>query len=275
MQCLASWRWRSRRSTSSPPAPNRISSTDFRSAQTILVPTHRRVLGLRACALLTSEFVRWHRSEQAGGLRVAGRHRDCGTAIAVDRMIVATGFRPDFSFLREVRLLMDPVLGAPVGLARSIDPLLHSCCTVAPHGEAILRHPDHGLYIAGMKSYGRTPNFLLPMGYEQVRSIAAELAGDHVAAQEQRLSVAASSSCSCNPLDSSGGSCCGTDAVPIAGHRSPHRAFRQSVDAKLMVPRIVNNQKTCRTLVLARHRCQRCVTLRSRQSGGAASGGWG
>ena len=37
--------------------------------------------------------------------------------IEADEMIVATGFRPDLSFLREIRLSLDPWLGLTVLLA--------------------------------------------------------------------------------------------------------------------------------------------------------------
>jgi hypothetical protein len=38
-----------------------------------------------------------------------------------------------------------------------------------------------------MKSYGRAPTFLALTGYEQVRSVVAELAGDHEAARRVDL----------------------------------------------------------------------------------------
>ena len=38
-------------------------------------------------------------------------------------------------------------------------------------------------YLAGIKSYGRAPTFLMMTGYEQVRSIAADIAGDKEAAR--------------------------------------------------------------------------------------------
>ena len=38
-----------------------------------------------------------------------------------------------------------------------------------------------------MKSYGRAPTFLARTGYEQVRSIAAALAGDHESAARVEL----------------------------------------------------------------------------------------
>jgi len=38
--------------------------------------------------------------------------------------------------------------------------------------------PQQGIYMAGMKSYGRAPTFLAMTGYEQVRFVAAVIAGD-------------------------------------------------------------------------------------------------
>jgi hypothetical protein len=66
---------------------------------------------------------------------------------------------------------------------------VHSCGTVYPHGVAELAHPEPNLYLAGMKSYGRAPTFLAMTGYEQVRSIAAALAGDHESAHRVELTL--------------------------------------------------------------------------------------
>ncbi|MBT2276049.1 NAD(P)-binding domain-containing protein [Rhodococcus qingshengii] len=113
---------------------------------------------------------------------------DAGARIEnVDNVVALTGFRPDLSWLSEIRLGLDPVLQAPTQLAPLIDPNVHSCGTVYPHGAKELRHPEPGVYLAGMKSYGRAPTFLAMTGYEQVRSIAAELAGDHEAAARVEL----------------------------------------------------------------------------------------
>ncbi|MFD9669776.1 NAD(P)-binding domain-containing protein [Rhodococcus sp. NPDC059968] len=107
----------------------------------------------------------------------------------VDRVVVLTGFRPDLSWLSEIRLGLDPVLQAPVELAPLIDPNVHSCGTVYPHGVAELSHPEPNVFLVGMKSYGRAPTFLAMTGYEQVRSIAAALAGDHEAAARVELTL--------------------------------------------------------------------------------------
>jgi thioredoxin reductase len=131
-------------------------------------------------------------------------------AVEVDRIIVATGFRPELGMLREVRVELDPWLEAPRALGPLIDPNLHSCGTVRPHGARELAHPEKDLYIVGMKSYGRAPTFLLATGYEQVRSVVAELAGDHAAAGRVELNLPGTGVCSLAGAgaEAGGGGCC-------------------------------------------------------------------
>ncbi|QGZ52394.1 NAD(P)-binding protein [Streptomyces sp. QHH-9511] len=105
----------------------------------------------------------------------------------VDEVIVLTGLRPDLSFLDELRLSLDERLQAPVELAPLIDPNQHSCGTVYPHGVKELSHPEEGVYLVGMKSYGRAPTFLALTGYEQVRSVVAAIAGDRESAERVEL----------------------------------------------------------------------------------------
>lgn len=129
----------------------------------------------------------------------------------VDRIVVATGFRPDFSFLRELRLGLDPAVEATPSLAPLIDPNFHSCGTVPPHGVDELSHPEPGFFIVGSKSYGRAPTFLMATGYEQVRSIVAEIAGDPVAARQIHLVLPETGVCSA-PTEVTSTSCCGGPA---------------------------------------------------------------
>jgi thioredoxin reductase len=107
----------------------------------------------------------------------------------LDEVVVLTGFRPDLSWLSEIRLDLDASLQAPVTLAPLIDPNVHSCGSVPPHGAAELAHPEPGFYLVGMKSYGRAPTFLALTGYEQVRSVVAEIAGDREAAARVDLQL--------------------------------------------------------------------------------------
>lgn len=100
------------------------------------------------------------------------------------------------SYLSELCLSLDPALECPTILAPLIDPNEHSCGTVRPHGASALAQPEVGFYFAGMKSYGRAPTFLMITGYEQVRSIMAELAGDHAAAKRVELVLPETGVCS-------------------------------------------------------------------------------
>ena len=120
-------------------------------------------------------------------LAVTGETDRGAETIDVDEVIVATGFRPDFTALSELRLDLHPWLESPRALGPLIDPNEHSCGTVPPHGEDELKHPEQGVYIVGMKSYGRAPTFLMITGYEQVRSVVAALAGDWAAARDTQL----------------------------------------------------------------------------------------
>ncbi|MER5881139.1 FAD-dependent oxidoreductase [Streptomyces sp. NPDC001910] len=145
----------------------------------------------------------------------------------VDEIIVLTGFRPDLAYLSEVRLGLDERLQAPTELAPLIDPNVHSCGTVYPHGEKELSQPEHNLYLAGMKSYGRAPTFLAMTGYEQVRSIAAALAGDQEAAERVELTLPETGVCGGSGLydepaaEASGGSCCATPQTLQIGTGAP------------------------------------------------------
>ncbi|MET9830914.1 FAD-dependent oxidoreductase [Streptomyces sp. NPDC006385] len=150
----------------------------------------------------------------------------------VDEIIVLTGFRPDLSFLPEVRLGLDERLQAPTALAPLIDPNVHSCGTVYPHGVNELSHPEQGVYLVGMKSYGRAPTFLAMTGYEQVRSVTAAIAGDREAAERVELTLPETGVCGGAGLyddadsadaapGSDGGGCCAAPATLRIGTAAP------------------------------------------------------
>lgn len=156
-----------------------------------------------------------------------------GRNLVVDLLVPATGFRPDLTMLSELRLDLDTIVEAPSALGPLIDPEFHSCGTVTAHGESVLAHPETDFYIVGMKSYGRAPTFLMATGYEQVRSIAASLAGDRAAAENLELQLPETGVCStdlggscdapatgepaaaCGTEEPAADSCCGTP-VPVS-----------------------------------------------------------
>lgn len=136
-------------------------------------------------------------------------------ALVVDRIVSATGFRPDHTITGELRLDLDPILGSTRALAPLIDPNEHSCGTVPPHGVDQLSHPEPGYYAVGMKSYGRAPTFLMATGYEQVRSVVAALAGDWDAARQVHLTLPETGVCNSNASADQADSCC--DSAPATG----------------------------------------------------------
>ncbi|GAA1464474.1 FAD-dependent oxidoreductase [Microbacterium thalassium] len=172
----------------------------------------RAALGDRVHAAVAEGLI-----ELVDGFEILSARRDAGPVVLVghrrgelaehetDVVVNATGFRPDLAPLRELRLELDDIVEAPRRLAPLIDPNVHSCGTVEPHGFRELAHPEQGFFIVGMKSYGRAPTFLLATGYEQVRSVTAWLAGDTESASTVSLELPATGVCS---TDIGGSGCC-------------------------------------------------------------------
>ncbi|TYL84350.1 FAD-dependent oxidoreductase [Bradyrhizobium rifense] len=181
----------------------------------------RGELGSAFAALVTSSKIRvetefgvTHLSDSEGRMKISAGACCGARSVVVDELIVSTGLRPDFSFLSELRLRLNSAIEAPVALAPLIDPNEHSCGTVRPHGVRELAHDEPGFYLAGMKSYGRAPTFLMMTGYEQVRSIAADLAGDRAAAERVELVLPETGVCTRGGVESGeAAGCCGGPAM--------------------------------------------------------------
>ncbi|QES53428.1 flavoprotein [Streptomyces venezuelae] len=206
-----------------------ISGSTFGGGEADQLPA-RGALGLAAKAAVDGGYAdavtgfRTDTFERDGDGRLVLVGEDGRRLDPVDEVIVLTGFRPDLSFLDELRLGLDERLQAPVELAPLIDPNQHSCGTVYPHGVNELSHPEKGVYLVGMKSYGRAPTFLAMTGYEQVRSIAAHLAGDHEAAERVELTLPETGVCGGAGLfdepaaaEETGGGCCAAPATLTIG----------------------------------------------------------
>jgi thioredoxin reductase len=186
----------------------------------------RGALGLRAADAVAAGYIttvtgfRTAAVDRTGDARLVVESVDGRRLDPVDAVVAVTGFRPDLSWLSEVRLDLDPVLQAPRALAALIDPNVHACGTVHPHGASELAQPEPGVYVVGMKSYGRAPTFLAMTGYEQVRSVAAALAGDHGAAARVELVLPETGVCGGAGLfdqaESPEGGCCATSTGPVA-----------------------------------------------------------
>ncbi len=160
---------------------------------------------------------------QRTGAALAVRGRDAAGKLVelpgIDQIVCATGQRPDLAMVSELRLKLDPGLESTEALGPLIDPNVHSCGSVRPHGHRELAHPEPGFYTLGVKSYGRAPTFLMATGYEQARSVVAAIAGDLEAADRVELDLPETGVCS---TDRAGGgdvaadACCGATAIPAA-----------------------------------------------------------
>ena len=164
----------------------------------------RGTLGIQIEKLVKSGAIKIHKpvyiheiEKNNGQLVINGlKHKDSFILQGIDEIISSTGSRPDFSFLREIRFDSDASIESVPKLANLIDPNIHSCGTVRPHGEAGLRQKEKDFYIVGMKSYGRAPTFLMTTGYEQVRSIVAFMNGDFDSAKRVELNLPETGVCS-------------------------------------------------------------------------------
>ncbi len=161
----------------------------------------------------------FHTSAIAGngaGLTLKGTIDETAHEVAgIDEIIACTGQRPDLDMTRELRLELDPWLEGVKALGPLIDPNLHSCGSVPPHGHRELAHPEPGFYTIGVKSYGRAPTFLLLTGYEQARSVAAAIVGDLKAADDVHLVLPETGICETDFVEDGAG-CCGGPAPAAA-----------------------------------------------------------
>ncbi|BEL06232.1 NAD(P)-binding domain-containing protein [Actinoplanes sichuanensis] len=180
----------------------------------------RQVVETGAVTLLT-EFRVQRLTDDGDTVLVSDGER----TVTADRIVVATGYRPDHTITSELRLDLDAILGSTRALAPLIDPNEHSCGTVPPHGVDELTHPEPGYYAIGVKSYGRAPTFLLATGYEQARSVVAALAGDWEAARDVQLDLPETGVCNSDPVEvddtiTDGGGCCGAPATEAGAEPS-------------------------------------------------------
>ena len=155
----------------------------------------------------------------------------------IDQIICATGQRPELSLTRELRLNLDPWLESSAALGPLIDPNLHSCGTVRPHGHRELAHAEVGFYTLGVKSYGRAPTFLMATGFEQARSVVAALAGDMQAADRVALDLPATGVCNLAAVEvpSVGSACCSANTGSAGSVGNAAAATRAPTPSRVAV----------------------------------------
>ncbi|MGJ0390411.1 NAD(P)-binding domain-containing protein [Microbacterium sp. CGR1] len=184
----------------------------------------RRAIDAGVVDVVTGFRVSEFRRDPDGLTIVAEDGREVGDVAGV---FALTGFRPDLGILREVRIDLDASLEAVAGIASEIDPNVHSCGSVGATGARQLSQPEQGFFIVGVKSYGRAPTFLALTGFEQVRSVAAHLAGDHESAARNELALPETGVCGGSgdfDPEATGAGCCSAPATLQIG-RTPSTAL--------------------------------------------------
>jgi hypothetical protein len=102
-------------------------------------------------------------------IELAGGHAD---TISVDRIIANVGYRPDNRLHDELQVQHCYATDGPMKLAAALaEHDTADCLDQRSHDAESLVSPEADFYILGSKSYGRSSNFLLSVGLEQIRQI--------------------------------------------------------------------------------------------------------
>jgi thioredoxin reductase len=105
-----------------------------------------------------------------GALRVALRSSEGLETHTVERILANVGYQPERSLYTELQIHECYASFGPMKLAAALlEGSSRDCLEQTGHGAETLLNPEPGFLILGSKSYGRGSNFLLRIGFEQVR----------------------------------------------------------------------------------------------------------
>ncbi|NNF08401.1 MAG: NAD(P)-binding domain-containing protein [Candidatus Eisenbacteria bacterium] len=97
----------------------------------------------------------------------------------VDLVVNQTGFRPKNALYRELQVHECYATQGPMALSAALMGSKGSDCTTqSSQGANTLKSPEPNFYILGNKSYGRSNNFLLRVGHEQIRDAFQLITGN-------------------------------------------------------------------------------------------------
>jgi thioredoxin reductase len=113
------------------------------------------------------------------GFRVTARTPEKSRSWDVDRVIGNVGYTPDTNLYRELQVHECYASLGPMKLAAALEGSKGlDCLKQTAQGPDTLRNPEPNFYVLGAKSYGRNSNFLMRIGFEQVREVFTIIAGD-------------------------------------------------------------------------------------------------
>lgn len=107
-----------------------------------------------------------------GRIVVSVRGSGAGEEVVVDRILSLTGFVGDHRLYRQLQVHECYATGAPIDLSAALlGDSAGNCLDQVSHGPEVLRNPEPGFFILGMKSYGRVNQYLMRIGWDQVSDV--------------------------------------------------------------------------------------------------------
>jgi hypothetical protein len=111
---------------------------------------------------------------QNQSFRVTLRSGDQKKTQEFDKIIANVGYTPDRVLYRELQIHECYASFGPMKLAAALaGQKSQDCMKQMCPGPDTLRNPEPNFYILGAKSFGRNSQFLLRLGFEQVRDVFA------------------------------------------------------------------------------------------------------
>ncbi len=116
---------------------------------------------------------------QGGGFRVTCRCAGEARTWDVERIIANVGYTPETGLYRELQVSDCPATLAARSQAEALAAQKgQDGVRLASPGPTALRQPEPNFFILGAKSFGRSSQFFLRLGFEQVRDAFALITGD-------------------------------------------------------------------------------------------------
>lgn len=111
-----------------------------------------------------------------GRLRVVLRNGAGTEEVEIDRILSLTGFVGDAEIYRQLQVHECYATCGPIKLSAALlGAAAGDCLDQTSHGVDTLTNPEPGLFILGIKSYGRNNTFLMRVGWEQVGEVFGQL----------------------------------------------------------------------------------------------------
>lgn len=113
------------------------------------------------------------------GFRVTLKSAVQKKQIDVEKIVANVGYTPDRALYRELQIHECYASFGPMKLAAQLAGAKgQDCLKQVCYGPDSLKNPEPNFYILGAKSYGRNSQFLMRIGFEQVRDVFTLITGD-------------------------------------------------------------------------------------------------